>query len=85
MLSAILVALLVGLVVGALARLVVPGRQPIGLLMTILIGVLGSVAGSFLGRALHLGAGVTVIIDVAVAAVLVYAIAGGRRRPALRR
>lgn len=39
--------ILFGLLVGALARLVVPGRQPIGLLGTILVGVAGSFIGGF--------------------------------------
>ena len=37
-----------GLVVGAVARLLIPGRQPIGLLWTMVLGVGGSIAGGFL-------------------------------------
>lgn len=37
--------LLIGLVAGALARLFIPSRQPLGLLMTMLLGVIGSVIG----------------------------------------
>lgn len=37
-----------GLIVGALARLVMPGRQDIGVIMTILLGAIGSVAGSWI-------------------------------------
>lgn len=37
-----------GAVIGALARLVMPGKQNIGILWTILLGVLGAVAGYFL-------------------------------------
>lgn len=44
--------LLFGLVVGAIARLLVPGRDPMGWLGTILLGILGSLAGAFLARAL---------------------------------
>jgi uncharacterized membrane protein YeaQ/YmgE (transglycosylase-associated protein family) len=39
---------LFGLVIGAIARLLLPGRQPMGLLMTILLGVIGSLAGGFI-------------------------------------
>lgn len=39
--------LVIGLVAGALARLLVPGRQPMGLFMTILLGLIGSVLGGF--------------------------------------
>ncbi len=40
--------LIVGLVAGALARLFVPGRQPMGLLMTMILGLVGSVIGGFI-------------------------------------
>jgi uncharacterized membrane protein YeaQ/YmgE (transglycosylase-associated protein family) len=39
--------LIVGLVAGALARLIMPGKDPMGLLATILLGVLGSLVGGF--------------------------------------
>lgn len=41
-----------GLVIGALAKLVMPGRDPGGFIITILIGIAGAVLGGFLGRAL---------------------------------
>lgn len=34
-----------GLVVGAIARLLVPGRQPMGMLMTMIMGIVGSLVG----------------------------------------
>lgn len=40
--------LILGLVAGALARLLVPGRDPIGLIGTILLGMAGSLVGGFL-------------------------------------
>ncbi len=46
----ILWTVLVGLVVGILARLLHPGRENMGLFATILLGVAGSVAATFLGR-----------------------------------
>jgi uncharacterized membrane protein YeaQ/YmgE (transglycosylase-associated protein family) len=45
MLAFIIVLLIVGLIAGALARLLVPGRDPLGLLGTIVLGVLGSFLG----------------------------------------
>ncbi len=45
-------ALIVGLVVGAIAKLLMPGRDPGGFIVTMLIGVAGSVVAGFLGRAL---------------------------------
>ena len=48
MLTFIIILLIVGLIAGAIARLLVPGRDPIGLLGTIALGVLGSFVGGFL-------------------------------------
>ncbi|MBV9491300.1 MAG: GlsB/YeaQ/YmgE family stress response membrane protein [Verrucomicrobia bacterium] len=50
----LLVALIIGLVVGALAKLIVPGREPGGCLVTALIGIGGSFVAYFIGRALGL-------------------------------
>ena len=44
-----------GLVVGALARLVVPGRQHLSIGMTLLLGLVGSVAGGVVANALGTG------------------------------
>jgi uncharacterized membrane protein YeaQ/YmgE (transglycosylase-associated protein family) len=46
--------LIFGLVVGALARFIVPGRESGGWLLSLLLGVAGSFAGTFLGRAMGL-------------------------------
>jgi uncharacterized membrane protein YeaQ/YmgE (transglycosylase-associated protein family) len=48
MIGTILSALIVGLIVGALARLIMPGKQNIGVIMTIVLGALGSFIGSWL-------------------------------------
>ena len=47
--------LIAGLIIGALARLLVPGRQKIGLLFTLLLGVIGSVVGGTIANALNTG------------------------------
>jgi uncharacterized membrane protein YeaQ/YmgE (transglycosylase-associated protein family) len=44
--------IIIGLIAGALARLLVPGRDPIGIPGTILLGVVGSFIGGFLGYVL---------------------------------
>jgi uncharacterized membrane protein YeaQ/YmgE (transglycosylase-associated protein family) len=41
-----------GLIVGAIAKLVMPGRDPGGMLVTILVGIAGALVAGFLGRAL---------------------------------
>lgn len=43
-----LIFLLVGLVVGVLARLLMPGPDPIGILGTILVGIVGAIVGGYL-------------------------------------
>ena len=47
MIGTIIGAIVVGLIVGALARLVMPGKQNIGVIMTILLGVVGSFLGTW--------------------------------------
>jgi uncharacterized membrane protein YeaQ/YmgE (transglycosylase-associated protein family) len=47
---------LFGLVVGALAKLVFPGKDPGGVIVTALLGLIGSLLGTVLGRALWGGA-----------------------------
>ena len=44
--------LIVGLVVGALAKLIMPGRDPGGMFVTMMLGVAGALIAGFLGRAL---------------------------------
>jgi uncharacterized membrane protein YeaQ/YmgE (transglycosylase-associated protein family) len=48
MLWTIITAIIGGLIIGALARLVMPGKQNIGIIVTILLGIGGSLAGSWI-------------------------------------
>ncbi len=41
-----------GLIIGAIAKLLMPGRDPGGFIVTILLGIVGAVLGGFLGRAM---------------------------------
>ncbi|HEY2933352.1 MAG TPA: GlsB/YeaQ/YmgE family stress response membrane protein [Acidobacteriota bacterium] len=50
----ILAWILFGLIVGALAKLIMPGRDPGGCIITILLGVVGAMLGGYLGRMLGL-------------------------------
>lgn len=43
-----------GLIVGALAKLVMPGRDPGGIIVTMLLGIAGALLGGFMGRAMGL-------------------------------
>ena len=49
MLGLIVSLIVIGLIAGAIARLVIPGRQDISILMTIVLGIVGSFVGGFLG------------------------------------
>jgi uncharacterized membrane protein YeaQ/YmgE (transglycosylase-associated protein family) len=48
MVTFIIILILIGLLAGAVARLVVPGRDPMGILGTILLGIAGSFVGGFI-------------------------------------
>ena len=52
MLGLIISQIVIGLVAGAVARLVVPGRQHMSIGMTIILGIIGSFVGGFLGYVL---------------------------------
>jgi uncharacterized membrane protein YeaQ/YmgE (transglycosylase-associated protein family) len=47
-------ALIAGLIVGAVAKLLMPGRDPGGCLVTILLGIAGSMVGTFIGQSIGL-------------------------------
>jgi uncharacterized membrane protein YeaQ/YmgE (transglycosylase-associated protein family) len=44
--------LIIGLIAGALARLIMPGRDPMGIIATIVLGIVGSILGGLVGMAL---------------------------------
>jgi len=44
--------LIIGLIAGALARLIMPGRDPMGIVMTIILGIVGSVLGGLVSWAI---------------------------------
>jgi uncharacterized membrane protein YeaQ/YmgE (transglycosylase-associated protein family) len=81
---AVLGWILFGLVVGAIAKLLMPGRDPGGFIVTILLGIAGALLGGFLGRALGWygegeAAGFLMSLLGAVALLLIYRLAVGRR------
>jgi uncharacterized membrane protein YeaQ/YmgE (transglycosylase-associated protein family) len=87
MLFIIIMWAIIGLVVGGLGRLLVPGRNNIGIILTILIGIVGAIAGGSVTRAL-MGAGhdaVSFIVSLVLAAIMVAAISGPRQWRARRR
>ena len=68
-----------GIIVGALARLLVKGYQPIGCLLTILIGLVGAGIGGAVGKAEHWGFWLTMATQVVIAALLVSLFSLGTR------
>ena len=44
--------LIIGLIIGAIAKLIMPGKDPGGIIVTMLIGIVGALIAGFLGRAL---------------------------------
>ncbi len=76
--------LIVGALIGALARLVVPGYQPIGVLFTVLLGIVGAVGGSYLGQLADLHDLVRWALAIAISAVLVTIVAAVMRADARR-
>lgn len=90
--TSIVSAILIGLVIGVLGRLVVPGRQRVGLLLTILVGMVAAMVGTVIAGALGVAdtAGVDwleLALQVGLAGVGVATVGGGtvrRRRPLSR-
>lgn len=68
---------LIGLVAGAIAKLIMPGKDPGGIIITMLLGIAGSLVAGFLGRALGLyqageGAGLIMSVVGAILLLVVY-------------
>lgn len=91
--TGIIVAIVVGAIIGALGRLVVPGRQNIGIGVTILVGIVAAIVGTFVARALGIPTATggidwrELLVQVVLAAIGVFAAASlmGRNRRSARR
>ena len=80
----ILTWILFGLVVGVIAKLLMPGRDPGGFIVTILLGIAGALLGGFVGRAMgfygeNQGAGWMMSILGAIILLALYRMVAGRR------
>jgi uncharacterized membrane protein YeaQ/YmgE (transglycosylase-associated protein family) len=74
-----------GLIVGAIAKLLMPGRDPGGFIITIALGIAGALLGGFIGRALgwyqeNEPAGFLMSLVGAVLLLWIYRMVVGRRR-----
>lgn len=70
--AGIFTALLAGIVIGALGRLIIPGRQAIGWVLTFALGLLGAFLGGFLAEGMNMDVWWQIlIVQVVVAAILV--------------
>ncbi|MDX2081364.1 MAG: GlsB/YeaQ/YmgE family stress response membrane protein [Terrimicrobiaceae bacterium] len=77
-------SLIIGLLVGAIAKLIMPGRDPGGWIVTILLGLAGSLVAGFLGRAMGWyqdgePAGFLASVAGAILLLALYRVAFGRR------
>ncbi len=89
MLSALLFWIIVGLIAGALAKFAMPGDDPGGIIVTIIIGIVGAVIGGWLLSLLGIGAGagsggfifsiIAGIIGAVILLAIYRAVVGGRR------
>jgi len=73
-----------GLIVGALAKFIMPGKDPGGIIVTILLGIVGAIVGGFLGQTLGLygpgdPVGFLMALLGAIVLLLIYRMAIGRR------
>jgi uncharacterized membrane protein YeaQ/YmgE (transglycosylase-associated protein family) len=83
--TGILTAIIFGLVVGVLGRLVVPGRQNIPIWLTVVIGIVAALIGTFIAAAINVDDTrgidwIEVLLQIGLAAVGVAIVAGARAR-----
>ena len=74
-----------GLIVGIIAKVLMPGRDPGGIIVTMLLGIVGALFGGFIGRSLGMyganqGAGFLMSIVGAIFVLFIYRLLVGRRR-----
>jgi uncharacterized membrane protein YeaQ/YmgE (transglycosylase-associated protein family) len=77
--------IIIGGIAGALAKLIMPGKDPGGVIVTILLGIAGAVVAGFIGRAVGWydepgeGAGLIASVVGAIAVLAVYRAVSGRK------
>jgi uncharacterized membrane protein YeaQ/YmgE (transglycosylase-associated protein family) len=81
----IVMAIIVGAIIGIIGRLVLPGRQNIGMLATVGVGIVAAIVGTLIAGALGVRETpgidwIQLIIQIALAAIGVALVSGGARR-----
>ncbi len=87
MVGSIISAIIIGAIIGVLGRLVVPGKQDISIVLTIVIGIVAALIGTFIARALDIANTggidwIELLIQVVLAAIGVAGVAGAMGRKA---
>jgi uncharacterized membrane protein YeaQ/YmgE (transglycosylase-associated protein family) len=89
--TGIITAIVIGAIIGALGRLVVPGRQPIPIWLTIVVGIVAAFIGTFIARAIGIPTATSgidwleLIAQVVVAAIGVILVSNIYGRRSVRR
>jgi len=89
--TGIISAIVIGVIVGALARLILPGRQPIPVWLTIVVGVVAALVGTWLARLLGIPTAtggidwLELLVQLVVAVIGVAIVAGAYTRRGIRR
>ena len=80
--TGIITAIVVGIIIGALGRLVVPGKQNIPIWLTIVVGIIAALVGTFIARALGIPTNTSgidwleLLVQLIVAVIAVAVVAG---------
>ena len=83
--ASVFTAILAGIVIGALGRLIVPGRQAIGWILTFALGLVGAVVGGFLAEGMDVDVWWQVLIFQAVTAAVLVALVSALIRSSVSR
>lgn len=89
--TGIISAVVIGAIIGALARLILPGKQNIPVWLTILVGIAAAIMGTFLARAVGIPTNTSgidwleLVVQLIVAVIAVAIVAGAYSRRRLRR
>jgi uncharacterized membrane protein YeaQ/YmgE (transglycosylase-associated protein family) len=89
--TGIISAIVIGAIIGALARLILPGKQSIPIWLTILVGIAAAILGTFLARAIGISTNTSgidwleLLVQLVVAVIAVAIVAGAVGRRGIRR